>query len=762
MELSRRYGPVMLLKLGEVPTVFISSAEGAAQALKTNDLAFSSRPRSVTLDIFGGGGKAIAFAPYGDHWRRMRKVCVMELISSKQVRRMEGIRVQEVGNLLGSITASNGATLNVSQMLAALSVDVVTQAVFGGKFAQQDEYLREVDKAFVLVSGSSLVDLFPSSRLVRWLSSAERRMRSCYGRIQCIITDIIDERKAARDGSHGVCGTNEEDLLGVLLRLQLEDSLQFHLTAEFSGGKSKPKLPPGPWTLPIIGSLHHIISALPHRRTMELSRRYGPVMLLKLGEVPTVFISNAEGAAQALKTNDLAFSSRPRSVTLDIFGGGGKDIAFAPYGDHWRRMCKVCVMELISSKQVRRMEGIRVQEVGNLLGSITASNGATLNVSQMLAALSVDVVTQAVFGGKFAQQDEYLREVDKAFVLVSGSSLVDLFPSSWLVRWLSSDERRMRSCYGRIQRIITDIIDERKAARDGSHGVCGTNEEDLLGVLLRLQLEDSLQFHLTAEFSGGKSKPKLPPGPWTLPIIGSLHHIISALPHRRTMELSRRYGPVMLLKLGEVPTVFISSAEGAAQALKTNDLAFSSRPRSVTLDIAFAPYGDHWRQMRKVCVMELISSKQVRRMEGIRVQEVGNLLGSITASNGATLIVSQMLAALSVDVVTQAVFGGKFAQQDEYLREVDKAFVLVSGSSLVDLFPSSRLVRWLSSDERHMRTCYGRIQRIITDIIDERKAARDGSHGVCGTNEEDLLGVLLRLQLEDSLQFPLTAENEDR
>ncbi|KAK1677084.1 hypothetical protein QYE76_037932 [Lolium multiflorum] len=270
---------------------------------------------------------------------------------------------------------------------------------------------------------------------------------------------------------------------------------------KFSGGKSKPrhKLPPGPWTLPIIGSLHHVISTLPHRRMTELSRRYGPVMLLKLGEVPSVFISSSEAAAEVLKTNDLAFASRPSSVTLDIFGGGGKDIAFAPYGDRWRQMRKVCIVELLSARQVRRMEGIRAQEVGNRLATITASNGATLNVSHMVAALSVDIVTRAVFGGRFTQQDEFLREVDKAFALVAGSSLVDLFPSSRLVRWLSSGERHMRRCYGRIQHVITDIIDERKAASDG---VCSTNEEDLLGVLLRLQLDDSLQFPLTAEVIG--------------------------------------------------------------------------------------------------------------------------------------------------------------------------------------------------------------------------------------------------------------------
>ncbi|KAM3308535.1 hypothetical protein P3S67_010279 [Capsicum chacoense] len=40
----------------------------------------------------------------------------------------------------------------------------------------------------------------------------------------------------------------------------------------------KQKLPPGPWRLPLIGSLHHLISGHnPHRIFRDLARKYGPV-----------------------------------------------------------------------------------------------------------------------------------------------------------------------------------------------------------------------------------------------------------------------------------------------------------------------------------------------------------------------------------------------------------------------------------------------------------------------------------------------------
>ncbi|XBI50947.1 hypothetical protein VPH35_033546 [Triticum aestivum] len=258
-------------------------------------------------------------------------------------------------------------------------------------------------------------------------------------------------------------------------------------------------LPPGPWTLPIIGSLHHVISLLPHRTMMELSRRHGPVMLLRLGEVPTVVVSSAKAAAQVMKTNDLVFASRPLSPTQDIISCGGKGIALAPYGDHWRQMRKVCILELLSSKQVNRMEGIRAEEVGNLLRTVAAAPAADpVNLSKKVSALSNNIVCRAVFGSRCTRQGEYLREHDKILALLSGFCLADLFPSSRLVRWLSNGERRMKRSHDRIHLIIADIVERRKAVRASGDVVCST-DYDLLDVLLRLQEEDSLAFPINME-----------------------------------------------------------------------------------------------------------------------------------------------------------------------------------------------------------------------------------------------------------------------
>ncbi|CAL4923250.1 unnamed protein product [Urochloa decumbens] len=267
--------------------------------------------------------------------------------------------------------------------------------------------------------------------------------------------------------------------------------------------ETRARLPPGPWNLPIVGSLHHLVGSPPHRALLHLARRHGPLMLLQLGEVPTVIVSSPEAAMEVMKINDPIFASRPRGAMLDVVSFGGKGLILAPYGAHWRQMRKVCMVELLSTRQVRHMERIRQSQVSSLIESIfiaatSALPTAVVNLSQGLTELTNNVIARAVFSGKCQQQQEYLLELAVGTMLVGGFSLADLFPSSRLAQWLSGTMCNLRRSHNRIQDIISGIILERKEKQSPS-AFPGFEDEDLLDVLLRLQEEDSLAFPLTAE-----------------------------------------------------------------------------------------------------------------------------------------------------------------------------------------------------------------------------------------------------------------------
>ncbi|XP_057428703.1 cytochrome P450 71D11-like [Lotus japonicus] len=129
----------------------------------------------------------------------------------------------------------------------------------------------------------------------------------------------------------------------------------------------------------------------------------------------------------------------------------------------------------------------------------------------------------------------------------------------------------------------------------------------------------------------------IPPGPWKLPIIGNIPQLITSLPHRKLRDLAIRYGPLMHLQLGEVLFIIVSSAEYAREVMKTHDFLFASRPHLLVSDIvfydstyiAFSPYGDYCRQLRKICAIEFLSSKRVRSLWPIREKEITTLIKSI-------------------------------------------------------------------------------------------------------------------------------------
>ncbi|XP_062215215.1 dolabradiene monooxygenase-like [Phragmites australis] len=259
------------------------------------------------------------------------------------------------------------------------------------------------------------------------------------------------------------------------------------------------RLPPGPWQLPIIGSLHHLLlsrfSDLPHRALREMSAIYGPLMLLRFGSVPTLVVSSAEAAREVMRTHDIAFCSRHLSATLDIISCGGQGILFSPYNDRWRHLRKVCMLELFNQRRVLSIRPVREDEVARLLHNISSEcgNGHPINLSEGICRMINDIVVRTSIGARCKYRDEFLHELDEAVRLTGGFNLADLYPSSRLVRRLSAAARDMGRCQRNIYRIIKSIMHERAVTPTPEL------EEDLLGVLLRLQREGGLQFALTDE-----------------------------------------------------------------------------------------------------------------------------------------------------------------------------------------------------------------------------------------------------------------------
>ncbi|KAF7098660.1 hypothetical protein CFC21_100383 [Triticum aestivum] len=242
--------------------------------------------------------------------------------------------------------------------------------------------------------------------------------------------------------------------------------------------------PPGPWQLPVIGSMHHVVGALPHRAMRDLALRHGPLMLLRMGELPVVVASSAAAAREVMKTHDAAFASRPRTNTFATLTKDGLGVALAPLGDHWRRVRKLCATELLGAPRVRSFRWTREAEAAALVASVTAAAafGDVVNVSSLVTTYVVDAVVRVMVGDRITDREAFLACLDEAVRVAAGFSLADLFPSSRLARALSRTARRVEAVFGEMSRLMDTVIKEKRARK--AAGVGREEEEDILDVLL--------------------------------------------------------------------------------------------------------------------------------------------------------------------------------------------------------------------------------------------------------------------------------------
>ncbi|CAI0378855.1 unnamed protein product [Linum tenue] len=276
-----------------------------------------------------------------------------------------------------------------------------------------------------------------------------------------------------------------------------------------------------------------------------------------------------------------------------------------------------------------------------------------------------------------------------------------------------------------------------------------------------------LKFHRKSNPSAAATAAPPPPGPTKLPIIGNLHNLAGgSLPHHRLRDLAKEYGGVMGLQLGQVPHLVITSAEAAKEVMKTHDVVFAQRPALLAAeivsynftDIAFAPYGAYWRQLRKICILELLSAKRVKSFGSIREEEVSNAVTRIADSAGRELNFSRMLFSLTHGIAARVTFGKKYNGQDEFIPVVENITRAAGGFSLADLYPSVKLLHVLSGMRSTLLKLRGEADRMLGCIIADHRS-RGSTEDSASGEVDDLVDVLLRLQGNGELDFPLTDDN---
>lgn len=270
---------------------------------------------------------------------------------------------------------------------------------------------------------------------------------------------------------------------------------------------NEPNYPPSPPKFPFIGNLHNL-GSLPHRSLTCLSQKYGPLMLLQLGQTPTLVVSSAHYAREIVKSHDITFSDRPQTTAAKILLYGCTDVGFLPYGEEWRIKRKIYVLQLLSLKRVHSFQYIREEEVGDLVNKIRQACTShkndcfSINVSKLIIAASNNISSRCLFGQKFETTADGKRSFGevarKVMALMTCFSFGNFFPSLGWMDVVTGLIPKLNGAFRELDDFFSEVLAQHKSARinenDDDHK---SEKKDFIDILHQLQQDDNVDFQLT-------------------------------------------------------------------------------------------------------------------------------------------------------------------------------------------------------------------------------------------------------------------------
>ncbi|KAH6776597.1 hypothetical protein C2S52_014158 [Perilla frutescens var. hirtella] len=259
------------------------------------------------------------------------------------------------------------------------------------------------------------------------------------------------------------------------------------LTPISQARKSSSRLPPGPYRLPIIGNILDLGSK-PHHSLAKLSRKYGPVISLKLGAITAVVVSSPETAKVVLQKHDLSFSSRTIPCALEALNHHEFSLAWLPVGKQWRKLRKICREQLFSVERLDAGQELRREKVQRLYEYVKecSETGRAVDIGEAAFKTSLNLLSSTIFSSEFAQFDsdssQEIKDAVWGAMKYSGTpNLADYFPVLKCV-----DPQRILKqstiCFKKLQEIFDGIIEERLK--------CKSEKNDFIGALIALHQRD--------------------------------------------------------------------------------------------------------------------------------------------------------------------------------------------------------------------------------------------------------------------------------
>ncbi|CAH9087598.1 unnamed protein product [Cuscuta europaea] len=210
-DMADKYGPVFRLRLGAREVVVVSDSQTAKECFTVNDAALAGRPKSISTEHLGSNYASFALAPPGQLWREVRKVVVLELLSSRRLDALRRVRQSALRTFSQDIhrswlaaddrkDQSGGAAvmLEMKEWCWKLVAAIMFQALFGQLHEEEWSRAAETVERFFNLMGASVVgDYLP---WLRWIDIGgyEKAMKKSAKEMDDLMEGLLQEHKKGK------------------------------------------------------------------------------------------------------------------------------------------------------------------------------------------------------------------------------------------------------------------------------------------------------------------------------------------------------------------------------------------------------------------------------------------------------------------------------------------------------------------------------------------------------------------------------------
>ncbi|KAG9455078.1 hypothetical protein H6P81_007982 [Aristolochia fimbriata] len=225
---------IACIKLGNVHVVPVTSPVIAREFLKQRDSVFASRPLTMATEYSSFGYLGIILTPWGDQWKKMRRVMASKILSNDTLGWLGEKRTDEANNLIRYIynqckssSEEGGADVDVRQVVRQYVANVIRRMTFniryfgkgsadGGPGVEEVEHVEAVLSAVYHFYAFCMSDYMPCLRPFD-LNGHEKTIKKVMKILNKYHDPLIEKRMG--EWSSGI-KTKPEDFLDVFISLK--------------------------------------------------------------------------------------------------------------------------------------------------------------------------------------------------------------------------------------------------------------------------------------------------------------------------------------------------------------------------------------------------------------------------------------------------------------------------------------------------------------------------------------------------------------